>query len=102
MRSGRLSARQKFGLFYPVRLARDLPWLSLQMVPIIAYWIVKSGGADRLNWLVPLFIATTVWTLGPEPAQTFFPVPPVRARGPTPPVVVRVVLPSREHPLQRV
>ncbi|MCA1588049.1 MAG: glycosyltransferase family 2 protein [Chloroflexi bacterium] len=72
LRSDELSARQKIGLFYLLGWREIYPWISLQMFPIIVYWIVKFGSAGALNWLVPLFVATTVFTLGTGPAQTFF------------------------------
>jgi diguanylate cyclase (GGDEF)-like protein len=72
LRSKRLSGRQKFGVFYLLGWSQIYPWLSLQMFPIVAYWISKFGGAQQLNWLVPLFVATTVLTLGTGPTQTYF------------------------------
>ena len=39
------------------------------MFPIVAYWIIRG---DDVDWVVPLFVATTLFTLGTGPAQTFF------------------------------
>ena len=39
------------------------------MFPIVAYWITKRGDVD---WLVPLFVATTIFTLGTGPGQVLF------------------------------
>jgi cellulose synthase/poly-beta-1,6-N-acetylglucosamine synthase-like glycosyltransferase len=66
LRSRRLSARQKLGLFFL------LPWreiylcLSVQMVPIIAFWLWRYG-FDSLHWFVPLFVLTSLFTASTGP-----------------------------------
>jgi len=40
------------------------------MLPIIIFWTLKFGGVDRIDWLVPIFVLTTIFTLGTGPAQT--------------------------------
>jgi diguanylate cyclase (GGDEF)-like protein len=69
LRSPKLSVRQKAGLFYLLGWREIYPWLSLQMFPIVAYWMTKGGDVD---WRVPLFVATTIFTLGTGPGQVFF------------------------------
>lgn len=69
LRSPKLSLRQKLGLFYLLGWREIYPWLSLQMFPIVAYWILRG---DDVDWVVPLFVATTIFTLGTGPAQTYF------------------------------
>ena len=44
----RLSLRQKFGFFHLLAWREVYPWLSLQMVPILAFWLVASG--RTLDW----------------------------------------------------
>jgi hypothetical protein len=46
------------------------PWIANQMLPIIIFWTIKFGGINRINWLVPVFVMTTIFTLGTGPAQT--------------------------------
>ena len=71
-RSKHLSPRQKFGLFWLLGWREVYPWISIQMFPLIAYWAVKYGGLDKLDWLVPIFVLTTVFTLSVGPGQAWF------------------------------
>ena len=48
------------------------PWLSLQMWPIIAYWIWTYGSVTKINWLIPIFVLTTLFTLSVGPGQVIF------------------------------
>jgi cellulose synthase/poly-beta-1,6-N-acetylglucosamine synthase-like glycosyltransferase/CheY-like chemotaxis protein len=62
------SFRQKLGLFN-LLLQRELhPWISLQIFPIVAYWIHRG---DILDWTVPIFIATTIFTTSVGPMQVY-------------------------------
>ncbi len=70
MGSKKLSLRQKAGMFYLLPWREFYPWLSVQMFPIVAYWTLKYGGLDRLDWLVPIFVLTTLFTLSVGPGQT--------------------------------
>lgn len=72
MRSQYLSPRQKLGLFHLLAWREIYPWLSLQMFPIIAYWTVKLGSVQRLDWFVPIFVLTTLFTLTVGPGQAIF------------------------------
>jgi len=42
------------------------------MFPIVAYWIWKFSGVSQLNWLIPIFIITTLFTLSVGPGQVIF------------------------------
>jgi CheY-like chemotaxis protein/cellulose synthase/poly-beta-1,6-N-acetylglucosamine synthase-like glycosyltransferase len=68
IRSGHLSARQKFGMFHLLVWREIFPWFSLQVIPIIAFWVVTRG-LEQLDWLVPAFVLTTLFTLGTGPGQ---------------------------------
>jgi hypothetical protein len=48
------------------------PWLPGQMFPIIAFLIWRDGGAGSLDWMVPVFVVTTLLTASVGPAQTLF------------------------------
>lgn len=72
LRSKHLSARQKFGLFWLLGWREIYPWISIQMFPLITYWVVKYGGLDKLDWLIPIFVLTTIFTLSVGPGQTLF------------------------------
>jgi cellulose synthase/poly-beta-1,6-N-acetylglucosamine synthase-like glycosyltransferase len=67
LQSPHLSWRQKLGLFHLLMWREVFPWLSLQIVPIITYWIWWRR--DHLNWFVPVFVFTTALTLCTGPAQ---------------------------------
>jgi CheY-like chemotaxis protein/cellulose synthase/poly-beta-1,6-N-acetylglucosamine synthase-like glycosyltransferase len=72
LRSKHLSARQKFGVFWLLGWREIYPWISIQMVPLITYWVVKYGGLEKLNWVIPIFILTSLFTLSVGPGQAFF------------------------------
>ena len=40
------------------------------MFPLIAFWLLR--GNPPINWFVPIFMATTFFTLSAGPAQVFF------------------------------
>lgn len=72
LRSARLTRRQKFGIFHLLVWREIYPWLSTQVIPIILYWAWKFGGFHRIDWLVPIFVVTSVITLGTGPGQSLF------------------------------
>lgn len=72
LRSKRLSPRQKLGCLFLLGWREVYPWLSVQMFPIIAFWIQKYGGARGIDWLVPVFVLTTLFTLSVGPGQALF------------------------------
>jgi len=68
--SRRLTLRQKLGLIQLLTWREVYPWIANQMVPIIIFWSIKYGGLDRIDWVVPIFVMTTIFTLGTGPGQT--------------------------------
>ena len=42
------------------------------MFPIILFWIQKYGGVDKIDWLIPIFVMTTLFTLSVSPGQVYF------------------------------
>lgn len=72
LKSEHLTLRQKIGVVYLLGWREIYPWLSVQMFPIIAFWVWKLGGLNRLDWLIPIFVLTTLFTLSVGPGQTFF------------------------------
>lgn len=72
LRSPHLSARQKLGMVQLLAWRELYPWVSLQILPLIAWWAVEAGSLARIDWFVPLFVVTTLFTLGTGPGQIFF------------------------------
>ena len=69
LRSPNLKLRQKVGLLHLLAWREVFPWISVQVVPILIYWVWHLGSIQRLNWLIPLFILTAFFTLITGPAQ---------------------------------
>jgi cellulose synthase/poly-beta-1,6-N-acetylglucosamine synthase-like glycosyltransferase/DNA-binding NarL/FixJ family response regulator len=72
LNSDNLTRRQKFGLLWLLGWREIYPWISMQMFPIILFWIVKYGGVDKINWLIPIFVMSTLFTLSVAPGQAYF------------------------------
>jgi CheY-like chemotaxis protein/cellulose synthase/poly-beta-1,6-N-acetylglucosamine synthase-like glycosyltransferase len=72
LRSESLSRRQKMGMVHLLWWREVYPWLSLQMWPIIAFWVWTYGSVGRINWLIPIFVLTTIMTLSVGPGQVLF------------------------------
>jgi cellulose synthase/poly-beta-1,6-N-acetylglucosamine synthase-like glycosyltransferase len=71
-RSPALTLRQKLGMTFLLVWREIYPWLSGQMFPIIAFLIWRDGGAGSLDWMVPVFVVTILFTASVGPAQTLF------------------------------
>jgi cellulose synthase/poly-beta-1,6-N-acetylglucosamine synthase-like glycosyltransferase/GGDEF domain-containing protein len=72
LRSRHLSLRQKAGMMQLLAWREAYPWVSMQILPLIAYWAVMAGSLARIDWFVPLFVVTTLFTLGTGPGQILF------------------------------
>lgn len=72
LRSPHLTLRQKLGFLFLLGWREVYPWISLQMFPIIAFRVWKYRGVDELDWLVPIFVLTTLFTLSVGPGQAVF------------------------------
>jgi cellulose synthase/poly-beta-1,6-N-acetylglucosamine synthase-like glycosyltransferase len=72
LRSKTLTVRQKIGMAQLLAWREAYPWVSMQILPLIAWWAVQAGGLSRIDWFVPLFVVTTLFTLGTGPGQIFF------------------------------
>ncbi|MBX7435478.1 response regulator [Mycobacterium sp. Y57] len=67
-----LTLRQKLGCVFLLGWREVYPWISIQMFPIIAYKAVLQGGLANLDWLIAIFVITTIFTLSVGPGQTLF------------------------------
>ena len=64
------SLRSRIGAFYLLAWREVYPWVSLQMFPLLAFWLLR--GDPTIDWFVPIFVATTLFTLSAGPAQVLF------------------------------
>jgi DNA-binding response OmpR family regulator/cellulose synthase/poly-beta-1,6-N-acetylglucosamine synthase-like glycosyltransferase len=71
LRSPHLSVRNKLGLLHLLLWREVYPWLSIQMFPIIVFWLLYYG-PSRVNWYVPVFVLTSLFTLSVGPGQAAF------------------------------
>lgn len=69
--SRNLTVRQKLGFLHLLGWREFYPILSLQMFPIILFWLF--GPVPRsIDWFVPIFVLTTLFTLSVGPLQALF------------------------------
>jgi cellulose synthase/poly-beta-1,6-N-acetylglucosamine synthase-like glycosyltransferase len=71
LRSPHLTFRQKLGMFHLLVWRELFPWFSIQVVPILCFWIY-DWGFENINWLVPIFVATTLYTAATGPGTVWF------------------------------
>ncbi|MGI8481202.1 MAG: glycosyltransferase [Chthoniobacterales bacterium] len=72
LRSEHLTLRQKLGLIHLLPMREAFPWLSIQIIPVIAFKAWWLGGLQYLDWQIPIFVLTTVLTLSTSPVQAVF------------------------------
>ena len=72
IRSKRLSRRNKVGLVYLLIWREVYPWISLQMFPVVMFYAYKAHGPQHLDWFIPIFVLTSLFTLSVGPWQTLF------------------------------
>lgn len=70
VQSPQLSLRQKLAFTHLLVWREVYPWISVQMFPLLAFWIVRDGGPQNIDWFVPIFVLTTLFTLSVGPGQT--------------------------------
>jgi cellulose synthase/poly-beta-1,6-N-acetylglucosamine synthase-like glycosyltransferase/CheY-like chemotaxis protein len=72
LRNPALTPRQRYGFFFLLGWREVYPWISMQMFPIVAFYSLKAGGPGHLDWFVPIFVLTTLFTMSVGPWQTLF------------------------------
>lgn len=72
LRSTKLSTRNKFGTSFLLGWREVYPWLSLQMVPVVAFLAWRAGGPANLDWAIPTFVLTSLYTLTSGPVMVVF------------------------------
>ena len=66
--SRQVTSRQKLGLVHLLIWRELFPWYSIQVVPIMGYWVWVYGWS-YIHWTVPVFVLTTVYTVLTGPGQ---------------------------------
>jgi diguanylate cyclase (GGDEF)-like protein len=64
------SLRSRIGAFYLLAWREVYPWFSLQMFPLLAFWLLFGHSAT--DWFIPVFVATSLFTLSASPSQALF------------------------------
>jgi len=72
MRAPALSLRQKFGMFHLLAWREAFPWLSMQIVPIIAYWMWRAESIAAVDWFVPILVWISLFVFVTGPGQLWF------------------------------
>ena len=72
LRSPRLTLRNKLGVTFLLGWREVHPWLSLQILPVVAFMAWRSGGLSHMDWVVPMFVLTSLYTLSVGPGQVVF------------------------------
>ncbi len=68
LRSRGLTFREKIGMLHLLVWRELYPWISLQVFPIVAFWITTRS----VDWFVPVFVLTSIFTFIVGPGQTVF------------------------------
>jgi cellulose synthase/poly-beta-1,6-N-acetylglucosamine synthase-like glycosyltransferase len=66
----RFGLRRRLGAIHLLGWRELYPWISLQVGPLFAFWVVR--GEPPVNWFVPVFVVTTLFTMSVGPAQAWF------------------------------
>ncbi|MFD9906647.1 glycosyltransferase [Streptomyces sp. NPDC059063] len=72
LRSPVFTGRQKTGLFVLLGWREVQPWLTLQILPVLLHAAWRAGGADRLDWAVPVCLMAAAVTLSAGVVQAAF------------------------------
>jgi CheY-like chemotaxis protein len=72
LRSDQLSVRQKLGATFLLGWAQIVPWITIQVIPILGFTAWRDGGLGRLDWLVPVFVLLSIFTISVGGAQVIF------------------------------
>lgn len=70
LRSKDITPLQKVGILHLLVWREIYPWLSIQVLPIVAFWLIVPE--RTLDWVVPLFVVTSLFTLSVGPGQALF------------------------------
>ena len=69
LRSRRVTRRQKAGLLFMLGWRELYPWVSLQIVPLLAYALTHPREV-AISWTIPIFVLSSLFALSGSPIQT--------------------------------
>jgi len=69
LRSHRLTRRQKAGLLFMLGWREVYPWVSLQIIPLLAYALTHRSEVP-VSWTLPLLVLSSLFALSGGPIQT--------------------------------
>lgn len=72
MHSERLSRRQKVGAAFLLGWNQIVPWVTIQVFPMLAFAAWRDGGVGRIQLLIPMFVLLSIFTFTVGPAQAAF------------------------------
>lgn len=72
LRTPKLSFRQKMGMVHLLAWREVFPWISIQIVPIVVYWMWRAGSVHSVDWFVPLLVIFTLFIFVTGPGQLIF------------------------------
>jgi cellulose synthase/poly-beta-1,6-N-acetylglucosamine synthase-like glycosyltransferase/CheY-like chemotaxis protein/GGDEF domain-containing protein len=72
LQSRRLTTRQKLGASFLLGWVQVIPWVTIQVIPILAFNAWHDGSLGHIDWLIPLFVLLSLYTLTVGIAQTVF------------------------------
>lgn len=70
LKSRHLDVGQKIGALYMLPWRDMFPWVSLQIFPILAFWIARAGSLDGIDWAIPILVTSTIYVTVTGPLQT--------------------------------
>lgn len=72
MLSRKMTSRQKFGMLNLLGWREVFPWVSMLMVPVIAFWMWREGSIYAVDWFVPILVVITLFIFVTGPGQLIF------------------------------
>jgi cellulose synthase/poly-beta-1,6-N-acetylglucosamine synthase-like glycosyltransferase/DNA-binding response OmpR family regulator len=69
LRTSQLTARQRLGALHLLGWREVVPWICMQVGPLLVYWVLR--GEPLVSWLGPVFAATTMFAMGAGVLQTW-------------------------------
>eukprot|EP00270_Netrium_digitus_P003476 TRINITY_DN14049_c0_g1_i1.p1 TRINITY_DN14049_c0_g1~~TRINITY_DN14049_c0_g1_i1.p1 ORF type:complete len:477 (-),score=45.23 TRINITY_DN14049_c0_g1_i1:354-1784(-) len=67
-----LSIMQRIGMFHLFVWREIYPWVSLQILPLLAFLVYKENGLGSINWMDAIYLGSTLFTFSCGPAQIVF------------------------------